>query len=75
MDDKVVGINNGELVIRVVTCMTMIHSYVPECLGGSYSFFAEFQIFCSIFTLSSKFSLIFKWPKSEETSIGDFFLS
>ncbi len=29
MDDEAIGINNGELVIRVVTCMIMIHLYVP----------------------------------------------
>ncbi len=28
MDDEVVGINNGKLVIRVVTCMIMIRSYI-----------------------------------------------
>ncbi len=35
MDDEAVGINNGELVIRVVTCMMMmIRSYIPGYLGG-----------------------------------------
>ncbi len=34
MDDEAVGINNGESVIHVVTCMMMIRSYAPACLGG-----------------------------------------
>ncbi len=29
MDDEVVGINNGDSVIHIVTCMIMIRSYVP----------------------------------------------
>ncbi len=45
MDDEAVGINNGGSVIRVVTCMMMICSHIPGCLGGYYSFFAKFQIF------------------------------
>ncbi len=47
-----VGINNGESVIHIVTCMMIIR---------------RISDFCRIFTLSSKFLLIFKWPKSEET--------
>ncbi len=38
MDDEAVGINNGEWVISVVTCMMMmmiiIRSYFPGCLEG-----------------------------------------
>ncbi len=101
MDDEAFGINNGKLVIRVVTCMIMIRSYVPgfskrctsccwcirNLMAGStrriqwrslmvcgrviFTFcqISDFLLQCYAF---SKFSLIFKWPKSQETSIGDF---
>ncbi len=78
MDDGAVVINIGESVIYVVTHMMTIRSYIPgfsrRCTSCcQYSLFAEFQIFCGIFMLFSKFSLIFKRSKSEETLIGDFF--
>ncbi len=100
MDDKVVGTNNGKLVIHAVTCMIMICSYVPrfsrrctscQCIrnrmagstqgtqwcspmvsGRVIYTFCQISDFLRQFYTFSKFSLIFKWPKSEETSmIGD----
>ncbi len=39
---------------------------------GTIHFLPNFRIFRAILAFS-KSSLIFKWPKSEEISIGDFF--
>ncbi len=100
MDDEAVDINNGESVIRIVTCMIMIRSYVPgfsrrctSCwcirnqmadstgrqwrspmISGRVIFtFCQISDFSRQFYAFSKFLLIFKWPKSEETLIGYFF--
>ncbi len=96
-----VGINNGELVIQVVTCMIMIRLYVPgfskRCISCCWCIWNQMAgsiwriqwrsrimsgrvifTFCQIsdfllqFYAFSKFSLVFKRPKSEETSFGDF---
>ncbi len=47
MDDEAVGINNGESVIRLLTCMIMTRSYVPwfsrRCTSCYYVFEIEWQ--------------------------------
>ncbi len=45
----------------------------PNGVWEGYIHFLPNSRFLLQFYAFSKFLLIFKWPKSEETSIGDFF--
>ncbi len=42
-----VGVNNEESVISVVTCMMMIRLYIPGCLGENTHFLPNFRFFAA----------------------------
>ncbi len=71
MDDEAVGINNGESGIRIVTrtfqgLVGEVQVVVDTHFLPNFKFLQHFYAFFYIFA-------IFKWPKSEETSIGNLF--
>ncbi len=78
MDDKAVGINNGESVIRLVNYMMMIRPYVSgisrRCTSCCwYSLFAKFQIFAAFLRFLRNFRSFSNGQKARKPRSATFF--